>query len=122
MPRHPIQPLETVNGVIRFKPNAIVDCLLRTGKLTMNDLASMPFSDEDRQQFAQLIGYSLSGYGELRSYVDTDAYNLAAKRATEEDERDIRIAYLEEQLAMVREALRVIVPNLFQVHPDDLRQ
>jgi hypothetical protein len=31
----------------------------------MNDLALMPFSNEDREQFAQLIGYSVSGFGEL---------------------------------------------------------
>ncbi len=34
----------------------------------MNDLAVKDFSDEDRCQFAQLIGYSISGYEEL-SYV-----------------------------------------------------
>jgi hypothetical protein len=38
----------------------------------------LPFSNEDRQQFAQLIGYSLGGYSEL-SYVDDDAYKAAEK-------------------------------------------
>ncbi len=31
----------------------------------MNDLAVLKFSDEDRNQFAQLIGYSVSGYADL---------------------------------------------------------
>lgn len=42
----------------------------------MNDLACMEFSQEDREQFAQLIGYSLSGYGDL-SYVSDESYDAA---------------------------------------------
>ena len=53
------------DGVARFKPNAIVDFLLRKGGFDMNDLVRMDFTDEDRAQFAQLIGYSVCGYGEL---------------------------------------------------------
>ena len=36
----------------------------------------MPFSNEDREQFAQLIGYPFSGWGEL-SYVSDKTYELA---------------------------------------------
>lgn len=71
------------NGVIRFRRNDIVRALLDTGKLNMNDLALLPFSDEDRRQFAQLIGYSISGYCDL-SYVseaDADAVDAAAEAA-----------------------------------------
>lgn len=78
---HPRQPIEKdQNGVLRFKSNAIVRALLDTGKLNMNDLAVLPFSVEDRCQFAQLIGYSVSGYGDL-SYVsaeEADAADFAA--------------------------------------------
>ncbi len=42
----------------------------------MNDLAMLNFSNEDRIQFAQLIGYSHSGFGEL-SYVDDQTYEAA---------------------------------------------
>jgi hypothetical protein len=42
----------------------------------MNKLALMKFSDEDREQFAQLIGYSLSGFSEL-SYVTDKTYKTA---------------------------------------------
>lgn len=78
--KHPDQPLvKSSNGVIRFKKNAIVQFLLDAGPNDMNTLARMPFSDEDRQQFAQLIGYSLCGYGEL-SYVSNAAYNRAEEQ------------------------------------------
>lgn len=125
--RHPMQPLEhDKSGVLRFKENAIVSYLLDTHlSVSMNQLAAMPFSKEDRQQFAQLIGYSLSGYGELTSYVDDEAYAAAEKVAEGMDERDARIAALEEKLAAMREAadkLREHVAVLFEMHPDDLRK
>jgi len=69
--KHPIQPLvKDKNGILRFKENAIVRHLLDTHpNCNLNDLACMDFTNDDRRQFAQLIGYSLSGYGDL-SYVD----------------------------------------------------
>ena len=57
------------HGVTRFKANAIVQYLLDNGPFDMNHLAVQDFSDEDRCQFAQLIGYSESGY-ETLSYVE----------------------------------------------------
>ena len=66
MVTHPRQPeIRDKEGTLRFKSNDIVRFLLDTSKFNMNDLALMPFSLEDRRQFAQLIGYSVSGYGEL---------------------------------------------------------
>ena len=73
MTQHPVQPLEEIDGVLRFKENKIVRFLLDEGPFDMNQLAAMPFSDEDRSQFAQLIGYSLSGFGEL-GYVEERGY------------------------------------------------
>jgi len=78
-PRHPMQPLiSDYQGVIRFKTNKIVEFLLGAGPFDMNQLACMNFSDEDREQFAQLIGYSISGFGEL-PYVSLKTYNKAKK-------------------------------------------
>jgi hypothetical protein len=74
--KHPVQPLVDDDGITRFKRNAIVCFLLDAGPYDMNKLALMPFSDEDREQFAQLIGYSLSGFGEL-SYVSDETYERA---------------------------------------------
>ena len=70
----PMQPL-TDN---RFKENKIVSyCLDNNNNNTdMNKIATMNFSVEDREQFAQLIGYSLGGYGDL-SYVTDESYYRA---------------------------------------------
>lgn len=64
--KHPMQPIvPDKHGTYRFKENAIVRFLLDEGKHDMNTLAMMPFDKDDRMQFAQLIGYSVSGYGDL---------------------------------------------------------
>ena len=85
-PKHPVQPLVTDSeGVLRFKANAIVRYLLDNGPFNLNDLALLPFSDEDREQFAQLIGYSLSGFGDL-SYVSDETY----ERAESQVEHDVQ--------------------------------
>jgi hypothetical protein len=77
--RHPVQPLVLDDrGTLRFKVNRIVELLLRDGKHDMNSIALMQFSQEDREQFAQLIGYSLGGFSDL-SYVRDETY-LRAKR------------------------------------------
>lgn len=68
MKSNPMQPVVMVDGIARFKGNPIVRHLLDVGKLSLNDIALMPFTSDDRAQFAQLIGYSVSGFGEL-SYV-----------------------------------------------------
>jgi hypothetical protein len=125
--KHPIQPLAPDSqGRLRFHPNAIVQHLLDTHtSLGMNQLAMLDFTDDDRQQFAQLIGYSLGGYSELRSYVDDVAYAAACEIANGADERDARIIGLESKLAELREAidaLREPVARVFEMHPDDLKE
>lgn len=76
--KHPMQPLDLVDGVIRFRENKIVR-FLAEGRL--NEIAEMDFSPEDRMQLAQLIGYSLSGYGDL-SYVTDKDYAKAEERSS----------------------------------------
>jgi len=65
------------NNVIRFKQNKIVRHLLDEGPFDLNQLAVLNFKREDRVQFAQLIGYSISGWGEL-SYVSDEDYERVA--------------------------------------------
>jgi hypothetical protein len=73
----PMQPLVIdKHGTIRFKENALVRYLLDNGGIDMNMLSTLEFSDADRDQFAQLIGYSVGGYGEL-SYVSDESYERA---------------------------------------------
>lgn len=64
-------------GRVRFRDNAIVRFLLDNGPHDMNSLAVGDFSDEDREHFAQLIGYSLDGFAEL-SYVSDETYSAAS--------------------------------------------
>jgi hypothetical protein len=73
-----LQPIIMQLGVARFKGNQIVQLLLDGGIYNMNNLALLNFSDEDREQFAQLIGYSVSGFGEL-SYASKQAVDAADK-------------------------------------------
>lgn len=78
--RHPMQPVVfDQHGVVRFKANAIVRYLLDNGGIDMNHLALQNFSEEDEMQFAQLIGYSVSGYGDL-SYASRRSVSTADRR------------------------------------------
>lgn len=117
----PIQPLYTdEKGVLRFKENAIVRYLLDRGGIDLNQIARSGFSDEDRVQFAQLIGYSLSGFCSL-GYVNNEAFEAAELMSTEGlDERDARIKYLQETLDSVKDSVRSAAVTLFEIHPDDL--
>lgn len=120
--KHPIQPLENKDGITRFKQNAIVRHLLDHSQkhgCGLNELACMNFSKEDHMQLAQLIGYSLSGYGEL-SCVDDDNYDAVWKMAEGKCETEARIEHLEGELAALRQQLRTPMARLFGVHPDDL--
>jgi hypothetical protein len=81
-PKHAMQPLvKDQHGRVRFKRNALVEYLLDNGGLNMNDLAMLNFPPEDRQQFAQLIGYSIEGYMELSYVMNDDAAWDAAEAA-----------------------------------------
>lgn len=78
--RHPMQSVEMAeDGVVRFRPNVLVRYMLDSGTIDMNHLAALPnIPQEDREQFAQLIGYSVGGFGSL-SYVSDQAYEAAAE-------------------------------------------
>lgn len=120
--KHPMQPVITAkDGVVRFKANAIVQHLLDHGGIDLNALAVLPFSSEDRAQFAQLIGYSVSGFGEL-GYAPLDVVAAADRMVeTGETAEQARIASLQEELDDLRADLREPMARLFGKHPDDLR-
>ena len=124
MHEHPTQPVvRDPNGVLRFKPNAIIQHLLEVARKAgcgLNELALLEFSQEDRQQFAQLIGYSLSGYGDL-SCVDGESYRFVEAMVEKGiSEQEAKIAVLTGELAELRRVLREPMARLFDVHPDDL--
>jgi hypothetical protein len=80
MAKHPMQPLcQNGDGVVRFKANAIVRYLLDAGPFDLNQLTLIPFAQEDWEQFIQLIGYSLAGFGEL-SYIPDETYDKASSQ------------------------------------------
>jgi hypothetical protein len=123
---HPIQPLVLdPHEVLRFKENPLVRMLVDHGQRTglgLNELARVDVTPEDRMQLAQLIGYSLNGYGTL-GYVTDEAYRAAAAMHDEELSEDkARIATLETELSALRSALREPMARLFGVHPDDLQR
>jgi hypothetical protein len=77
LPSHPMQPvISDEAGILRFKVNVIVWRLLNEGSINMNQIRMWEVSDEDRMQFAQLIGYSISGYSEL-DYVTDESLERA---------------------------------------------
>jgi hypothetical protein len=122
--KHPIQPLEEgCDKVIRFKKNAIVKYLLEHAEkhgCNLNDLRDMGFSKEDHQQLAQLIGYSLGGYGDL-SFVDAESYHAAVQMyETGTNENTARINYLQTELNAARTALREPIARLFGIDPSTL--
>lgn len=126
--KHPIQPLYVdEEGTLRFKANAIVRYLLDYGGLNLIDLAiayhdgNRPrFTTADWTQFYQLIGYSHSGAVSLEEF-DTEEWEVAMTMYQGKDEKDARIAYLEDCLATVRKACKEFIPTIFRIHEDDLK-
>lgn len=96
LPRHPMQPVvKDEDGTPRFRENAIIRYIVdhaadvvhpgapridpetgkpfHQGKLDLGKLAMLDFPQEDREQFAQLMGYAISGYHELDYVSDESA-------------------------------------------------
>lgn len=84
----PMQPLVIdAHGTLRFKENPIVRTLLDYATehgYGLNEIALEQFDTEDQMQLAQLIGYSLSGYGTL-SYVTDESYGRASAAAPQQE-------------------------------------
>ena len=81
-PDQPLYDEGTKKHGIRFQPNAIVKHLLYHSGMNMHQLAGLGFDKGDVAQLAQLLGYSLDGYGE-QSYIPDELYERAAKKAEE---------------------------------------
>lgn len=84
----PMQPLVIdAHGTLRFKENPIVRALLDYATehgYGLNEIAMEELDAEDQMQLAQLIGYSLSGYGTL-SFVTDESYERAAAAAQQQE-------------------------------------
>lgn len=121
MSKHPIQPLEIdKHGTLRFKENTVVRYLLDNGGIDLNQIAMKRFPKEEMEHFMQLIGYSLSGAGSL-SCVSEELYASAlAMYESGISEKDARIAYLEGVIAKIKLGMKIIIPELYSIHEDDL--
>ena len=117
--KHPIQPLsKDENGIIRFKSNEIVKFLLKHGGFDMNALMCMDFTVEDCEQFAQLIGYTHSGYGDL-PHVSRESYDTAEHMFNEvTSELEARNAVLRNELKKVKEQLRGVASAITSMADD----
>ncbi len=63
---HPMQPVVfDKHRVARFKQNKIVRYLIDNGSIDLNHIAIKVLPKEDQEQFAQLLGYSVCGFGDL---------------------------------------------------------
>lgn len=119
--KNPIQPIvNDEHGTPRFKANAIVRYLLDNGGLTMNDLARQQFTDDDRMQFVQLIGYSVSGGTGLSYFDDVTKDTVYTQMEEGTTEEQARIQVLEAKLKSIKELMRDGVAELYEIHPDDL--
>lgn len=92
-PKHPMQPVVLAEDkVVRFKQNVLVRYLVDCHPDGLNALArlpSPPYGNEDWEQLAQLIGYSVSGFsdlsyarGETVKRADAEAARILAARKT----------------------------------------
>ena len=114
--KKPFQPVHES----RFVENEIVSYLLENGGIDMNQLAMLDFSNEDRVQFAQLIGYSVSGFQSL-SYVDVVAYDTAEElKNGATDYKDAQIIALTKQLDEVKKGLSIITSAITFIHNDEI--
>lgn len=81
-PKHPTQPIVLVDGVVRFKGNEIVMRLHREGTIDLNEIDLRGVPIEDVEQFWQLLGLTVSGYGEL-SFIRPETVERADEAAEE---------------------------------------
>lgn len=72
--RFPWQPIVKTAGVFRWKSNSICAWAVDSQRINMNDVAMQDFSKPDMAQFAQLIGYSISRWGDLNYVRNKDAH------------------------------------------------
>ena len=116
----PIQPIVAdAIGTIRFRPNRLVEHLLQDGPFDMNHLAvwsqTHGIPDEEQAQFAQLIGYSVSGFADL-SYVDDNLYARVDISAADTHElADLPAGVREDAIAM---AHREYANDEISIDPD----
>ena len=91
--KNPFQPFEMTGNVVRFRRNKIVEDLLDFAQLHgfgLNQIAMRgDYTQDDYEQFMQLIGYSLCGFHEISRVSDKTA-KKASKAASKQFGRKIQ--------------------------------
>jgi len=123
--RNPMQPMTTnQDGYHYFKANEIVKYILIASQVNIDEILCDPkFTDDDKRQFMQLVGFSLNRYGDM-SCVDTEAYEIASVMADDPEitEEAARIGYLENLLDTLRDKLEAPVAELYGVSRYDFKR
>jgi hypothetical protein len=64
--KQPMQPIVVADdGVVRFQANKVIEWIVDSGKVSLDDVAMLKVPVGDKEQFWQMLGYSVSGYGGL---------------------------------------------------------
>ena len=119
--KHPIQQIfKDSHGTLRFRENKIVQYLLDNGGIDLNRLGVTDFDNDDREQFAQLIGYSLSGFADL-SYVTDETYEAAEclSKCDKTNALQERYNHLCMELDNIKTGLKMAAVAAFKIHPED---
>jgi hypothetical protein len=132
LPKNPMQPIVIDSkNVVRFKGNEIVRAVYEISKVHgfgLHEIAMRNFTKDDRKQFAQLLGYSVSGYGDL-PYVDKVSVECADQQvalllsgAPVVSEQEMELQVLRDENRRLKAAIRKAAVEAFSIHPSDLHE
>jgi hypothetical protein len=132
LPKNPMQPIVIDSkNVVRFKQNEIVRAAYEVSKahaFGLNEVAMRNFTQDDQKQFAQLLGYSVSGYGDL-PYVDKVSVECADQQVAlllsgtpVVSEQEMELQVLRDENRRLKAAIRNAAVEAFSIHPDDLHE
>ena len=125
--KFPIQPTYIdEHGVKRFKENKVVSYLLANGGLDLNYLrGELNDCHDDWEQFAQLIGYSVSGFSDL-PYVSEETLNVLGVvdciEAGDVSEDKVRLEYLRSVLYNLKDSAVTLAEKIQEIYPEDLKE
>lgn len=119
--KNPIQPVyKDSKGIVRFKENAIVQYLLKNSGIGLNTIAALDVSQTDKEQFDQLTGWSLSGFGDISSTSD-ETYGAAwLMYETGVTGEQAELQYYKTKLREVQEKMANAIGCLYGMAPEDL--
>jgi Cys-tRNA synthase (O-phospho-L-seryl-tRNA:Cys-tRNA synthase) len=132
LPKNPMQPIVIDSeDVVRFKTNKIVYTVYKIAEAHgcgLNKITKQNFTQDDQKQFAQLLGYSVSGYGDL-PYVDKVSVECADQQVAlllsgtpVVSEQEMELQVLRDENRRLKAAIRNAAVEAFSIHPDDLHE